>query len=99
MNTHDLAEMLAERLDKIESKLDRVQQHTGQIDVTLAAQAKDIAYHIKRTDALEARVEQVAEQLRPVKEHVARLKGVWWVVSGSATLVGIAVGVAKLLGY
>ena len=89
MDTRDLAAWLGERLDRIEAKMDGVNEHCGRIDVTLAGQAKDIAHHISRTDALEQRVEQVASDLKPVKDHVARLKGGAAVLGLLATTLGV----------
>lgn len=98
MDVRDLATWLQDRLDKIETKVDGVQDHTRQIDVTLAKQAVDLEHHIRRTDLLEQQVGTVAASIKPVQEHVAKLKGAWFLVTATGTGVGVVLGVMKLLG-
>ncbi len=93
MDTREFHEWLAERFDRIENKLDIVQSHSSSVDVTLARQAADIAHHIRRTDLLETRLEQVAADIKPIKDHVTRIKGMGAFVVG----LGIALGVFKAL--
>lgn len=101
MQIQELAAWLREELKEVNVKLDRLQTHGSNVDVTLAQQARDIAYHIKRTDLLNARVEQVAESVLPVQAHVARVSSVAWFVGGTlgvaATVIGIVTAVASLL--
>jgi hypothetical protein len=52
------------RLERIESKIDKVVEHIGSIDVTLAKQSVILDEHIRRTNILEKKFE-------PVEEHVA----------------------------
>lgn len=69
-------------LGRLEDKLDKVIESVASIDKTLAGQAVQLADHIRRTALLE-------DDLKPVKEHVQRLKGVMWVLGGLTTgLVG-----------
>jgi N-acetylmuramic acid 6-phosphate (MurNAc-6-P) etherase len=49
--------MIDSRLDRIETKLDRVLEIQNAMNVTQAKQAVDIEHHIKRTDLLEARLD------------------------------------------
>jgi archaellum component FlaC len=88
MNQPDLIDWLAERLDRIENKVDSTNQHCSTIDVTLGKQAVEIEHHIRRTDALEARVEQVANDLRPINNHIVVVKGLGWIIGGLSTLAG-----------
>jgi tetrahydromethanopterin S-methyltransferase subunit G len=95
MDIRDLAAMLEARLDRIEEKVDGQTSRLGQIDVTLARQAGEIEHHIRRTDALERRVEQVAADVAPVKEHVARLKTVAWFIGWAVGAVATGAGLWK----
>lgn len=102
MQIHELAAWLREELKEVNAKLDTLQAHGSNVDVTLARQAKDIEHHIRRTDLLQERAEQVAAELKPVIDHVARLRSVAWFVGGAlgvtATLMGIAMAVSSLAG-
>jgi hypothetical protein len=79
------------------SRLEKMAEDIAEMKVTSAGQAKDIAYHIKRTDLLEERTEQLATELKPVAEHVQQLRGGWMLIVGVGTLVGIAAAVWGLL--
>jgi len=48
--------MSDERDGRIESKLDKVMEHIGSIDSTLAAQAVSLTDHIRRTELLEVAI-------------------------------------------
>jgi len=43
----------------MEEKIDRILERVGSIDVTIAKLEKEVTYHIKRTDILEAKVNKV----------------------------------------
>lgn len=103
MQIHELAAWLREELKEVNAKLDILQAHGSNVDVTLARQAKDIEHHIRRTDLLQERAEQLAADLKPVAEHVQRVRSVAWFVGGTlgviATLVGIATALGSLVGF
>lgn len=89
MDIKDLADLLVNRLDKLDEKVEDAR-------TTLAGQARDIAHHIRRTDALETRVEQVSAELVPVRDSISRAKGALALVGGLATLAGLILGVLKI---
>jgi uncharacterized protein YoxC len=73
----------------LDEKLSRIEATQVEMKVTLAEQAKDIAYHIKRTNLLEERVNQVAAELKPVTDHVTVLRGMIKALSIVGLLLGI----------
>lgn len=79
MEIKELADLLVSRLDKLDEKVEDAR-------TTLAGQASDIAHHIRRTDALETRVEQVAAEVQPLKDLASRFKGAAGLVALIATL-------------
>lgn len=91
METREGVQIILDRFDRLETKLDLIQTHVGQIDGTLAGQAKDIQYHIRRTDLLEVEVatNTTARQ---------RVNGAWLLVAGIGTLLGIAYVTLQILG-
>lgn len=81
----DLKNSVAHASDKVEN----VSQSIGEINVTIARQEEQLAYHIKRTDLLE-------EDLRPVKNHVdlaLKLGGAFMFI------VSIIAGVAQIMQW
>lgn len=95
---NDDKQLFADWLARIEAKIDRMSEHDGRVDVTLTKQAGQLEHHIKRTDLLEARVEQVAGEVLPVKDALARAKGIAWFVGLVVAVVGFGLTVKQLLG-
>lgn len=93
MNTVELAKWLESRLDKFDEKLDNIKEDQSEIRRVQAEQAKDITHHIKRTDLLEVQITGIADKVEPLKEHLARLKGIAWFLTAvgavSATVIGV----------
>jgi len=81
-----------ERIIRIENKIDKVVEHIGSIDVTLAAQYVSLADHIRRTELLE-------KDVAPIKAHVNMVHGVLKLAGLLATLGVILEGVMALLTY
>lgn len=84
--------MSDERLVRIEDKIDKLADRLGSIDKTLVRQEDQLAYHIKRTDLLEAKVAPL---------EAAKLN-----FEGAGKLVGVLVGglsiiaaIAEILSY
>lgn len=48
--------MIDDRLTRIEGKIDQILEKQGKMSEVQASQAADLKYHIKRTDLLEAHV-------------------------------------------
>lgn len=97
METPDFIAWLGDRLDKIEVKLDEGRDRLSSVDVTLTQQAADLAYHIKRTNLLEAQVSRVADEVTPIKEHVQRFRGIAWFLVALAGIGSTLVTVKSLL--
>jgi cob(I)alamin adenosyltransferase len=86
---------------KTDEKLDKIVEDISEIKVTLAGQAADIKYHIKRTDLAEEHLRKLEDELKPVQKHVEQLNGILKAVGGLAVLASIikaGIEVAKFLG-
>lgn len=81
-----------DRLERIESKLDKVVDEIGEIKETTAKQQVSLDYHIKRTDLLE-------KKLEPVEEHVQLVSSVFKVIGGLAIIAGIVSVIFQILSY
>lgn len=66
MKDADLQKYILEKLDKIDDAV------TG-IAVDVARNTSDVAYHIKRTDLLEAQVNELQQELHGVSKSVGWL--------------------------
>jgi len=72
------------RLERIETKVDKISDHLGSIDVTLSAQHESLKDHIRRTEVLEATI-------LPIKKHVDMVKGAMALI----TLLGVLLGILE----
>lgn len=82
---------MEDKLEKIDNKLDKIAEDILEIKVTLAQQAQQITYHIKRTDLLE-------EKLEPIQKHVNLVQAVMK-FTGILIAGGCLHSLLKLLGY
>lgn len=76
-----------DKMDRFETKLDKVIDKIGYIDVTLAAQHVTLEEHMRRTAALEA-------QIDPLKEAHSRFTGI---LKLFPYICAVAAGVESLL--
>ena len=83
-------------MTEIHDKLDRMIETLSEIKVTQATQAVDLAHHIKRTDLLEERVEQVRAEIKPVVDHVTGLRFMVRLLGIAATVVAIVTGIYEI---
>ncbi len=70
------------RLERIEQKLDATNIHLVSIDLTLVDQKKDLVYHIKRTDDLQAIVMHV-------NKHVDMVNGALKFIGALGILIAV----------
>lgn len=80
------------RIVRIENKIDKVVEHIGSIDVTLSAQHVSLAEHIRRTNALEAKVQ-------PIEKHAAMVSGALKLIGMMSVIATIAMGIVEVLNY
>jgi hypothetical protein len=88
---------MKDQLDKIEAKVDKIEDSISSIDVTLAKQAKDLEHHIYRTDLAESNIELLRSEMMPVKKHVALMDASLKIIGAVASIVTFIAGVYKLL--
>ena len=72
----------------LHDKLDKIQADISEIKVLDAVQNEQLKAHMRRSDLLEERVEQVNEELKPVLEHVTMIKGIFKLAGGVVLLAG-----------
>lgn len=88
---------MEKRFDKIEEKLDLISENISEIKIVQAEQAKDLKYHIKRTDLSEERLEKVEEQVIQLTTTKHKLDGAFKVIGMIASFAAFCLGVAKLI--
>lgn len=78
-------------LNKIEVKVDRLDERLDSIDKTLAINTEHLALHMARTEASEKR-------LAVVEKHVLSVNAVFKVVAGIVGLAGFLLVVLQIMG-
>lgn len=90
-------EDLKKAVYRIEEKLDVIVEDQFQIKVTQAEQAKDLKYHILRTDLAESRISIVEEKLLPLIELKHKFDGMFILIGKIGLVLGFMFGAVKAL--
>jgi hypothetical protein len=76
----------------IHQKLDKIVEHMGSIDITLARQADSLVEHIRRTELLEHRID-------PIEKNWLMHLGAIKLVGGVTGIIGFIAAVSEILSY
>ena len=74
--------------ERLETKLDKVSDEIGNINITLAKQHITLEEHVRRTEILE-------DEIRPIKKHVAMVNGVLKLMGLLAPIIGAIAGALR----
>jgi hypothetical protein len=100
-----------EWLERIEEKLDKIQEHTVSIKVDVAKNTADLNYHIMRTDLLEQKLEsetaaiyakvereneEVRKDIKPIQRHITGIK---WLIGSILTMAAFGSALATILNW
>lgn len=67
---------MKEILNRIEQKVEKLDDRLDSVDKTLVKQEANLAEHMRRTEILEQQHMHIESELEPVKNHVNQVKGV-----------------------
>ena len=92
---------MRDMLEKIDEKLDRLQYDLTEVKIDTAKNTLSLDHHIKRTDELQDIYEnlegKVSGKIDDLEKDSIRVKMIWKVVLGIATLTGIVATVIRLM--
>lgn len=80
------------RLERIEQKVDKIDETLQTVNIVLAKQHVVLEEHVRRTNLLE-------QELKPVKLHVDRVEGVVKFLGLVGVLAAIIEGTVAFLSY
>lgn len=86
-----------DKLDYIITKIDKITEDVNEIKVLDAEQNAQLAQHMKRSDLLEVRVEQVNDSLKPLQSHVDMVRGGLKLIAIAGTLAALFISLKELL--
>lgn len=81
-------DLLDEKIEKIDKKIDIILEHSKNVDITLVKQQAELNYHILRTNLLE-------QEVKPLKEHMINSKATTKVVGALLAGISIILGILK----
>lgn len=64
-------------LEKLHSKVDKIDDRLNSTNTTLAVQAVTLKEHVRRTYLAEKRLDKIDEDLKPVNAHISRIQGLF----------------------
>jgi hypothetical protein len=93
----DTLEKIESKLEVIDSKLEGTNEALHTIDKILVKQESNLAMHMKRSDLLEASQGTLERAIIPILKVYTVAWGVCKVIGALSVVVGILVGISKLL--
>lgn len=84
-------------MDEILKKLDKMDSTLDSIQILQAVHTEQLTEHMRRSDLLERRIEQVDEELKPVEKHVTMVNGVVKFIGIVGTISAIILAIKELL--
>lgn len=88
-----------DKLEKIDQKLEKINDHLGNIDVTLAKQELSLQEHIRRTNLNEQAIEHLKSTLVPINKHIIAQETGFKILGKIAAVTAFIVGVLKITEY
>jgi chromosome segregation ATPase len=86
-------------LEKLDEKLDKVEERLSAIDITLAKNTQSLDEHIRRTELAEEAIIIIKDELKPIQKHVTQVHTVLQAIGFISILVSIVVGIVKIFSY
>ena len=83
--------------EKIDGKLDKIEERLDSIDGTLIKQNKDLEHHIFRTELAEQNIEMLRIEFKPIQKRYEAVNVIFKIVGMFATGLGLIVGLAKVV--
>jgi len=87
-----------ELMSRVLSKLDKIDDRLNGIDKTLVKQEENLKDHMRRSDLLEQSQGELKEYVKPILKVYTVAWGICKIVAAVALVVGLLVGIQKLLG-
>ena len=85
-----------DKLGKLDVKLDKIEEHLSNIDITLVKQHEQLAHHIYRTSLAEQNLDILRQEIKPVQKHVEVVNTTLKVLGAVASVVTFVAGILKL---
>lgn len=84
-------------MEEINKKLDRLDERLDCIQTLQAVHTEQLKEHMRRSDLLERRIEQVDLELKPVEKHVAMVNGAFKLLGFIGTIAAAILAIKEIL--
>lgn len=85
------------RLDRLESKIDKIVDDISEIKITLGAQHVTLVEHTRRSTLAEENLGILRTELKPIQKHVAMVTGALKLIGLVSVVVGIIAGIVQII--
>lgn len=82
--------------ERILNKLEKIDECLDKICTTQAVHTEQLKEHMRRSDLLEKRVEQVDAEMAPIQAHVHKVEGAFKFIALIGTAIAIILGLKEL---
>lgn len=97
-SNEQIMKMLKDQLDRIEGKVDKLDERLDSAEKVAIKQEANLEAHMKRSDLLEKSQEDLKEAVKPLLKVYTVAWGITKIVLAIGVVVGILSGIAKLIG-
>ena len=86
-------------LDRIEAKVDKVQDQVLRLNEVSIKQEANLAEHMRRTDLLEASQDDLKDVVKPLLKVYTVAWGLCKIGLGVSVLIGVIVGIIRIVEF
>jgi hypothetical protein len=97
-NGDDIMKLLVAHLDRIENKVDKLDERLDSSEKVAIKQESNLEIHMKRSDLLEKSQEDLRTSVKPILKAYLIAWGLIKIIGALGVLLGIIGGILKLMG-
>lgn len=90
--SNELLKLISEKVDKLDNKIDSISSDIVEIKITSARHDENLKTHMKRSEAAEAGIELLKEELVPIKKHIYGVDIAIKIIAFGSTIIGSVLG-------
>lgn len=84
-------------MEEISKRFDKVDERLIAIQTLQAVHGEQLKEHMRRSDLLEKRIEQVDKELKPVEKHVAMMQGALKFIGLLGTIAALLLAIKRII--
>lgn len=85
--------------ERILDKLDQISKELYESKIIQAKHAESLELHMKRSDSLEAHLELLRSEIKPIQKHVVLVEGIFKTLGAFVSLVTMLYGLIRVVEF